>query len=552
MLLYSRLNNLVTVFQLRNDAPRPSLRLVSSDPTTLSLDNLDVLRESCHIRQLHLDSLQLSERESNKDRGIGGAYMDAEITFYQLSVMLSNLSIHRIMLYSKAGSLPSIVQPTTWSKLIPPHRIRKVEDEAKDIDDFVVPDGLSALSEPKLMIAEQVPRILKGRGVQASQDPKDYSFLYDILTHKGTTSELEDMAIVTDRVRDMLAQGSTSVPLGTLMEVAGTNIKVSDVDDASCKLQDLFSAVSHQDLIRLQRIASGPALRLDIDGQQEQPTISFLYDMILQNWIAPLPANISFRVRQKKERLARRVAAEVILASTRLRPLERLASQSESEMVPSEGTGVPSAARPSNMGIDVVEDATSEHSSQALPLRPSFPLSSQLQSSSPVSEPPHTPTSNPLTRLSKHLRIDKPLEISIPANINQLLAHWRPGTDPSTYDWEATERLFQPDEDEENTEAQREKARRKRERREKRQRREEELFRGRTTMGPPQFPRSSPGPMLGGIKGSQDIGLSSSSQIPASQSQGLGGFVIQSQVEPGRHGGRPPIKKKKKTRMSGF
>jgi RNA polymerase I-specific transcription initiation factor RRN6 len=156
----------------------------------------------------------------------------------------------------------------------------------------------------------------------------------------------------------------------------------------------------------------------------------------------------------------------------------------------------------------------------------------------------------------------------IPPNVSKLLSHWQPGIDPSTYDWEATERVLQTETPDETSQELREKERKKKERREKRQRREDELLRAKSQtssqsiFAQPAFPRSSPGPMFGGMASSSQAPIPMSSQQPSqSQSQGgvSGGFggvysvVPQSQVEPGRFGGRPDKKKKKgKSRVSGF
>jgi RNA polymerase I-specific transcription initiation factor RRN6 len=119
------------------------------------------------------------------------------------------------------------------------------------------------------------------------------------------------------------------------------------------------------------------------------------------------------------------------------------------------------------------------------------------------------------------------------------------------YNWASLERTLRPEDLDEESQQQREKERKKRERRDKRQQREDELVRAKAVTQPTTFPRSSPGPMLGGID--------SSSQMPSQgQSQGhvsfqSGGLMMpQSQVERGKFGGKLDKKRKKKGRISGF
>lgn len=333
-------------------------------------------------------------------------------------------------------------------------------------------------------------------------------------------------------------------------------VDLSDVDEASVKIGQLFQVDTPQNAYSLSYIA--PSQVLHLPGL-EQTSIADLYDTILQEWIALLPAEVSVPVRQAKERLARRVAAEIILSSARLK------------------------AKEEELLADVSGDALS------LPILPSKPaellpstLPTPPQSSVPPSSPlfPETrpsPATDPLSRLRQYLSIndDTPTTpTALPPSVSELLSHWQPGSDPSMYDWEATERALRPDTLDEEDQELRERERKRRERREKRQKREDELIRAKsqTSSQPiyaqPLLPRSSPGPSFGGMAASSQVSVPTSSQMPShihSQGINLGGFggfggfggansmVPQSQVAPGRFGGRPDKKKKKgKSRVSGF
>lgn len=329
-------------------------------------------------------------------------------------------------------------------------------------------------------------------------------------------------------------------------------LDVAEIDAASAKIRQLATS---QDTTMLRPIAARSTLRLP---DNEEPSIANLYDTILENWIAPLPAQTPVPVRQAKERLARRVAAEVTLASTKLQPKE--------EEHPSMRLNAP-------VSLPI-------HPSKAMDSLPST-LPTPPQSSVPPSSPlfPETlryNTNDPLARLRKHLEVDDDSSRTptiLPPSVSELLLHWQLGNNPSTYDWEATERAIRPDANDEESQAQREEERKKRERRERRQRREDERLRAKTqassqsTFAQPVFPRSSPGPTIGGMAPSSQVPVPTSSQMPSlvynrggSQGGVFGGFggmdsmVPQSQVEPGKFGGRPDKKKKKrgKSRVSGF
>jgi RNA polymerase I-specific transcription initiation factor RRN6 len=142
--------------------------------------------------------------------------------------------------------------------------------------------------------------------------------------------------------------------------------------------------------------------------------------------------------------------------------------------------------------------------------------------------------------------------------VAQGLAHWQLGSDPHAYDWASLERALQSKDLDEESQLQREKERKKRERREKRQQRENELMKAKLELTrsnavsqPTAFPRSSPGPMLGGMGNSSQVSSQSQSQIQVPPHGGS--FMMpQSQVERGKFGGKLDKKKKKKGRISGF
>jgi RNA polymerase I-specific transcription initiation factor RRN6 len=354
------------------------------------------------------------------------------------------------------------------------------------------------------------------------------------------------------------------------LDIADTKIDVSDVDQASLALQRLLSADTRHGNVEVRCIANAELLHL---GNDEEPTISALYDEILQHWIAPLPPQAPKRVRQHKERLARRIATEVTLATRRTFHRETQSAVVDNRVGLSQDSGISMPILPSQP-IDDPGSSQNWASSQSLPTPPI----SQSQSSQPTSSQTPTPSSqfassqqhpslpistlaDPITRLRRHLYFtdDVPSDDVVSDGVSRLLSQWQLGTDPRTYDWDASERAIRIESVEGNDQQQLEKARKRNERRERRQQRENEVSRAQpssqpfskpsTFVKPTVYPRSSPGPMLEAIN--QHVSLPGAS----SQSQGFATFPfpVQSQVEPGRFGGRPMDKKKKKKgRVSGF
>jgi RNA polymerase I-specific transcription initiation factor RRN6 len=337
-------------------------------------------------------------------------------------------------------------------------------------------------------------------------------------------------------------------------------------------LQALLQDEGQYEDVEIRHIAAAHLLHI---GKDEQPTIATLYDSILKAWIAPLPAEVSRRVRKQKERLARRIAAEVMLASTRVLRREPETTLVGRQPQPSQESGIsvpilssqPLPGSSSQWMSSQLQSSQPLSSSQSQPSLPpiSTPMPSQTQMSSQPLPLPSRIIADPLARLSEHLKLkdDAPSILPLPDNVNKLLSHWQPGADPRLYDWRASERADRVEAIDEPSRKELEKARKRKARREKKQQRENELMQSQpssqpfTVVKPPTFTRSSPGPLLGTM-GSSQAPSQPFAYVPlpgtGSQSQqGFGPFVPQSQVEPGKFGGRPEKKKKKKKgRVSGF
>ncbi|KAF1965289.1 hypothetical protein BU23DRAFT_604296 [Bimuria novae-zelandiae CBS 107.79] len=545
----SRLNTLITVYHL-TDHPSTTVPYRSFGPTTVRLDTYKNSPGPKTI--LNFNIARLNYKDSNGGpRGSGHIYEDHGARFYQLSAIFNDLSVAQTILCSLGPdawekSLED-VEATSWSRVKrqPAWTALSQNTASSGEDDFVEPDGLIDAPAPLLKPMYPSPQFRSRKPIRSIVN---FRGLYAILASNQpierdsveTSTETMDIAALVDELRWRLDRKENVAPFasGTMQEYAGV-VTVDDIDEVSAKLEEL-SLTEHASSLELRRIASDHVLGFVDDKVQESLPLSSVYDLVLQNWVASLPGSIPARIRQNKERMARRIATGLVLASTRVR---------ESKDVDFTATH-PGPSQDSAVALSL-----------SLPLYSSQP-DLQLPSSQPnesngfdVPPAPNTVSSDLLTRLSKHLAVNSSKPLEIRPSISQVLTHWQLGTDPSKYDWEATERAFaeELELEQEGTQKRREKARRKKERQAKRQKKENQRFTGRVESGlvesqpqmlrQPQVQRSSPGPYFPG-----------SSQAPTqSSSQMFGGMLgVQSQVEPGRHGGRLAKKKKGKSRMSGF
>ncbi|XP_014556878.1 hypothetical protein COCVIDRAFT_37608 [Bipolaris victoriae FI3] len=545
LVLYSQLNNLIQVYTFAEHPAGGSSIVACSDPGILDL----AIDGSGRIANLYMEPMQQ-----------GGIRMDTD--FFRLFVVLSTSSIHELVIYTAKSSTQEsfttneVVEDFTRSMIRRPRvGISKTEVVNKE-DEIIVTDGLDVLDSPS---SKTTSRILKPEQVLEDapvQTTRNNELLYEALQYAeipgSNVQGSLDITAVLGEVKQMLADDPDSVPLpiGTLMEYANTKLQIPDVDDASSNLQDLL-AENEENALFLERIAS--AQTLGLAEEDNNPTISDIYDTLLETWVAPLPPTVPSRVRQSKEQLARGIAAQVMFSSLRVREHELDAATTGSHLGPSQDRGIALPILPSRPRNGDFHFPSQFSISQQLPTPPqsSVPTSSLPGSSPPVLPFTRSVPQDPLARLSKHLRNRNPSKepVGIGANASRILRQWQVGDDPNSYDWTAIERDLQPEDMDEESQRQREKERKAKERRERRQQREDELARVKATSQPLMFPRSSPGPMLSGMVNSSQIPIQSQilSQEPISSSA----FIApQSQIEPGKFGGRlDKNKKKKKKRL---
>lgn len=301
-------------------------------------------------------------------------------------------------------------------------------------------------------------------------------------------------------------------------------------------------------------VASVLGLPDQMDNQYDPMAI---YDNIINHWLAPLSQRVPGRVRLAKEQLARRVAAEVCLASCGLKSPD----------------------------IDTPQDDHQASDELAQTQPSTFLGSSQPQSSFPTPSPTATPSLTTATSLSSHpstlaspeyIRLQKyatfngtkPTPAPLPKSLSKKLAHWSLGGNPDEYNWLSLQRQQDKEAEEEDeglTPKERARLKRRAERHLKKQRRETlkaatmdaassqapEILSASQPTAVSQ-PRRVPPRIVAVGAASQGAPLLSSSQgVSQSQTQQL---FPATQIEPGKFGGRapPPKKKKKKKRERGF
>ena len=485
-------------------------------------------------------------------------YVDHGLRFYSMAVLLDDTTLLETLLYGTTNDQPQI-------DLVAPQWERKTYATSLRIEHerFVVRDEAVEIEEDRLARTEPIPRYAR-RPVRSNR-ARNRS-----LDFEQSTADLDGRNLQTRSLEEILTEISNMavnppVPMA-LNAFAQTEIFVEDIEGASLLLEQInierldVPATLTDDEAQLEHIpmavtsVSLPPFAGFSEGER-MCNLPSIYHSMVTTWITPLSENVSGRVRLAKSRLARSVAAEIILAEKfwiAKQPSDSQETQRTKDKV-----------QPAGLTWDLPMRA-SQNLSQDLPVAQSLKAPT-LPSSLPTPSPTATPSVNTtsrftssfaapeINRLSQYTTFNNPSPIPpLPRSLRNVLSHWNVGDDPATYDWRSATRQKNrlnelEDEDEEThemSEKERERMRRRAERHIQRQRKE-------AAASQAQQLASSQVPVV--LSNSQPALIQPARQsqgaIPGSSQSVDPNRLVASQVLQGRYGGRPPPKKKRK---SGF
>ncbi|KAK4987075.1 hypothetical protein LTR66_007691 [Elasticomyces elasticus] len=502
-----------------------------------------------------------------RQQGVGGPgelYRKRDVAFFIWTAICDNLQVYDSLYYAIVFSAK---QPSVSSSAIVAPRWHRSNPESAtrvQSEGFVVNDGFEESDEGSLRVP---PRSSGKRSRQLPKSDVDQWTVSYRLAYKRTQNsadeEREDMQDVTLRVQRLLEDEENDA---------------TQIGDAL--MQDLLDFDMQRDRLERSRHRLTPVAPLSLldiqDSSIERISLSSIYKTIVGHWLAPLSPKVPGRTRLAMEQQARNIAAELALASLRLRVedpahvdkhnrpstvnLEEPASQSLSFNLPDRSSQPTTPSQPKRES----QRSGVQTSGYNLPTPQRLHAVTALPTPSPTATPSVASQSlshaNSSTRLPAYDRLNcytnfavgRRAPRTLPKSLNNLLSHWTIGEDPDQYDWLETQRNIDREadaEDEQLTERDKARIRRRAQRHLERQRRE-------TAAAASQAQASS---QAGLVAFSQPTAIPSriDRDAPAlTQPMGAVGPVASqmtdgqvlaaSQIEPGRFGGRAPVRKKRK------
>ncbi|KAK4902158.1 hypothetical protein LTR27_001060 [Elasticomyces elasticus] len=536
MVLRSGVEPVMTIYRLKIDEYGG---VQASLPVAFSLPGNT--KDIASVTGLHLAPAQYGSRTREPDTSLALEYRDAEFRFASLVALSKDLTLQECLYVSlPSGTLDSNVVPSTWTGKLSSSatRLRK-EKFVVDDDDAVDAIVSNSSREAPISFYQQRKR---------SQAPARTGLAWTISLERSAQAMIDNAAQQTVVIDDVLETAEVilreqrtdeALPYRTLHDYAQGTLACQDFDDATAKLDSLASIEPPpREALQDDATDDQSKMKLALHTLQPSDSLAGMYAEMVRNWITPLSPSVPGRIRLAKEQLVRQAAADVTVASRIIRTQAAVPEAQPATQQSHESFDIPVRAGPSSSQLPGSSQTASQQSVLPTPSPTATP--SVTTGSSHVS----TFAAPEVTRLSQYTTFSRPAPSALPRSLAKVLDHWIIGADPVDYDWRATSRRVAKDEveaDEQMTEKDQERVRRRAERHLRRQRREaaaSEAARVATSQAleivsasqPQHVPRVE----------SQPTGA-----VDGSQSQGLG-IGAASQVMPGRFGGRPPPKKKRK------
>lgn len=411
--------------------------------------------------------------------------------------------------------------------------------------------------------------VWRRRAAVLSRSGRDWTVSHSRLVHRLNESQAYEPADIEEIIEEAAShlqgsQNATTRPLRTLFDLADGRVNMNDVRGASRRLEGLFSLHTERQKMENEDeyLQDGSlAAKLEIcmvqcpaadvpRGSNGPGTLTDSLKMIHQHFLAPTSDALR-SVTARRDALARQMAAEVTLAARVLHPEDTSKDQIRQAQSQSQVWDLP--IRPPAIEEWSQDSKPGGYEGSSRATTPALPTPSASASTLTGSSRPADFAAPEIGRLGRYTSFSKTAPSALPRALNKVLGHWTVGTDPAEYDWQTTARnVSRRDEEadqDEMTEKERRQMQKRTERYMRRQRREAEESQRQqmlSSQAPEIVSASQPTQRPGARK--VDSQASVGAAVGSSQSYGVSQMAA-SQVVPGRHGGRPPAKKKRK---SGF
>jgi hypothetical protein len=216
VLLHSRLYNFTQTYTIANTS--------CSDPTLLDL----VVDGPGHTLHVTMEPCLFQGDTSSNTPSHGRAYFRQGLTFNKLFMLRSDLSVHESIVYATStGGITKAedahIEDLFWTVIYrPKSNVRTIRD-IQEMDDFLEPEGIEAITEPTSKLPLQVPTLTDKKRRDSARRTVDNRTLYRALIRNDhsdeETARTVNVPSLVTRLQEMFMDLTdiAQLPLGTLL-----------------------------------------------------------------------------------------------------------------------------------------------------------------------------------------------------------------------------------------------------------------------------------------------------------------------------------------------
>ncbi|KLJ10324.1 hypothetical protein EMPG_14305 [Blastomyces silverae] len=514
LIIYSQLNNMAQVFRFAFSPDDPSIPISVADPFFLPLPT----RNSRDPKTLEPSPEGIYFSSLIFQQIVNSSVTDP--TNHSKTLMLvkfigqrSNLEVIEALYVARADGGDETYEP--FSSTPPRVKTEKSSKLVDDDDDFIVDD----LNEVVL------PRYAEGRNwngssrntleqpIRASPYGENWAYLYELASaavteqigNRGRSTMPEKRSQTFNNWLEDLTANFKEFALGdsalssnsrTMLDILPSPPFLDDIDRNTHDFDQFLTRLEDpmQNMlppgyeITHLPMSYSPHSNLsiaDTGSRSMIPTnITKLYDSLVRDWLFPLPGDFPNKIRMAKEKNIRNMVMQLILSRIVITrrsipeshdPGLRLISETAQEDLSSSH---PSSSAPWSSQAPLFTQSqnptitTTSSDRQTGPEQSSF-FQPSYQTTAAAAATVTATATTPYATLRLYTPLKQPDQPRLPRRIADILSHWKLGTNPSAYDWQATVRTLR-DEEEQETESQSASRRRKRREARKLQRRQQQ------------------------------------------------------------------------------
>lgn len=214
-MLRSRLNDLAQMYTFKRHHSTLAAPVSSCSATLLDL----ATDGTGQIVQMVLQPCIYQGDTASATPGLGRDYFARNLRFFNLFMLLSDLSVHETILCASGGKRDGSVADLAWSTSYRPRKDVRTVGEIREMDGFLQPEDIETMEQPESKLPSQDPILLESKATGLAHRIANHRFLFDALVEQDVepTDRKIDIQTIASQLKQLLGR-----PTDHLEQLRGT------------------------------------------------------------------------------------------------------------------------------------------------------------------------------------------------------------------------------------------------------------------------------------------------------------------------------------------